>query len=155
MHGRKLQAWPAAFSQGERMGGCSGCSSMNEQAAANCICPLGGLEPAGSHRAQQRGQSPHTAVMWPPDGITETLAVLHSAKKKGKCGAPLTNAGLELHSFFYTELQFVPSCSRGFTSFQMFPPPDTRADRERKQNNPTHLNFTSQSVYHISSLLVT
>lgn len=139
------------------MGGCSGCSSsMNEEAAANCMCLLGGSEPAGSHRAQQRGQSPHTAVMWPP-GWDHTNSGCVAQREKGKCGAPLTNALVwsftPFFFFFYTELQFVPSSSRGFTYFQGFAPLSLQTGR--KQNSPTHFNFTSHSVYHQSSLPVT
>ena len=41
---------------------------MSERRAADFTAPLGGSEPAGAVRAQQRGQSPHTVAMWNPDG---------------------------------------------------------------------------------------
>lgn len=56
---------------------------MNERAAAKFTSHLGGLEPAGSSRAQQRGQSPHTAVMWHPDGTRETPGCVSHILQKG------------------------------------------------------------------------
>lgn len=145
MHWRETQTWRAAFSQGERMGGCSGGSSMNEQAAASCIRHLGGLEPAGSHRAQQRGQSPHTAAMWPPDGIRETLAALHSAKKKGNVELLWLTLVCSFTPFFILNCSLLLPAAGGshLTCFHHQTPEET----ERKQKYVTHLNFTTNPVY--------